>query len=160
MRWLVYKRTGDEKQAMTDKAKDAAGIFVHKVMKRLSQLYQQMDGKDAVYVNEGAFGREIRACVECFFQETTRHNWVYRRNVQDDDGLVMDLIKTQVCVHLAAAAEMQDDRRRYSAAIQEEFERIWRYVREWLEEDESAHGGERMGELLAALKELVKHYDK
>jgi hypothetical protein len=146
---------------MAHLAKDAPGIFVYKVMKRLSELYQQMDGKYVVYVNEAAFGREIRACVECFFKETSRHTWVYKPKIQDDDNMVMDLIKTQVCVHLAAAAEMEDDRRRYSPAIQEEFSQIWRYVREWLGEDEAAaRGGESTGDLLAALKELVKHYDK
>lgn len=69
---------------MSTVAKDAAGIFVHKVEQRLWQLYQDMAGPNAQYVNEGDFGREIRACVTCFYWEKTRHQWVNRK--LDDEG--------------------------------------------------------------------------
>ncbi len=142
---------------------DAAGIFVYKVENALFKLYRSMHGEGAAYVTELAFGNEIRACVLCFYWQKpeTRHQWLVRTEIQDDDEKALDVIKKQVCVHLAAAAEMGEDSGRYPAAIQSEFERIWRYVREWLGEDEAAaRGGESTGDLLAALKELVKHYDK
>jgi hypothetical protein len=119
-----------------------------------------MQGKGVVYVVEREFDGEIRACVTCFHWEKTRHVWMVRPDIQNDDEKALEIIKKQVSVHLAAAAEMGEDSGRYSAAIQSEFDRIWRYVREWLEEDERAHGGERMGELLAKLKELVEQYQK
>jgi hypothetical protein len=149
---------------MAHLAKDAPGIFVHKVMKRLSGLYQQMDGKDADYVNEGAFGREIRACVECFFRETTRHNWVYRPNIQDNDDMVMQLIKTRVYGHLENAARMsaQTTVMPYKIEIMMEFDDIWRYVREWLREGEpdtrGGEQGERMQEMLDELQTLLEHW--
>ena len=68
-------------------SKDAAGIFVHKVENALFKLYQAMDGPHAVYVNEGEFGQEIRACVSCFYWQKsgTRHQWMVRQDIQDDD---------------------------------------------------------------------------
>ena len=145
---------------MARAARDAAGIFVHKVENALFKLYQPMDGKDAVYVNEGDFGKEIRACVTCFYWEKTRHQWVRRPEMQDDDK-ALEVIEKQVCVHLAAAAEMEDDRRRYSPAIQEEFDRIWRYVREWLGEGETENAGERdVGALLAALRKFLDDWER
>ena len=140
-------------------SKDAAGIFVHKVENALFKLYQTMDGPHAVYVNEGEFGQEIRACVSCFYWQKsgTRHQWMVRQDIQDDDEKELNVIKTQVCVHLAAA-EMGEDRRRYSAEIQSEFDRIWRYVREWLGEGEETHGEDRLHELLKQLKELIAKY--
>jgi hypothetical protein len=145
---------------MAHPARDEPFMFVHNVENRLFKLYQAMDGPHAAYVNEGEFGREIRACVACFHWEKARHVWVVRQEMQDDDEKALEIIRTQVCVHLAAAAEMREDSGRYSAAIQSEFERIWRYVREWLEADGGAHAGDRMRELLAKLKEVVRQYDK
>ncbi len=143
-------------------ARDEPFRFVHNVENGLFKLYEAMHGKDAVYVNEGDFGQEIRACVLCFYWQRpeTRHQWLVRPELQDDDEKALEVIRTQVCVHLAAAAEMGADSRRYSAAIQSEFARIWRYVREWLEADEGAHAGDRMRELLFKLKEVVRQYDK
>jgi hypothetical protein len=148
---------------MAHPAKDAAFKFVHYVEVGLFKLYQEMRGHGVVYVAEREFDREIRTCVTCFYWERNRNDWVVNKELQRDDAKALEIIKKVVCVHLAAAAaaEMEEDRRRYSAAIQTEFERIWRYVREWLGEDEAtAHGGESTGDLLAALKELVRQYDK
>ena len=145
---------------MAHLAKDAVGIFVYKVEQALFELYQAMDGPRAVYVNEGDFGKEIRACVTCFYWEKTRHQWVRRPEMEDDDK-ALEVIKQQVCVHLAAAAEMAEDRRRYSAEIQSEFDRIWRYVREWLGEGETENAGERdVGALLAALRKFLDDWER
>jgi hypothetical protein len=146
---------------MAHLAKDASGIFVYKVENALFKLYQAMQGDGVDYVVDREFDGEIRSCVTCFYWEKTRHVWVVRQEIAEDDEKALEVIEKQVCVHLAAAAEVGEDKRRYSAAIQNEFERIWRYVREWLGEDEEeTRGGESTGELLPALKDLVSHFDK
>ena len=139
--------------------KDADGIFVHKVENALFKLYQAMDGPHAVYVNEGEFGKEIRACVSCFYWEKTRHVWIVNKALADDDDRALEVLETQVCVHLAAAAEMGEDLGRYPAAVQEEFGRIWRYVREWLGED-AGTGGRDVRALLAALRKFLDGWEK
>jgi hypothetical protein len=142
---------------MATAARDTAAIFVYKVEKGLFDLYQDMAGPHAVYVNEGDFGSEIRACVECFHWEQQRHQWVRRPEMEDDDK-ALDVIEKRVCVHLAAAATMEESKGQYSAKIQSEFDRIWRYVREWLGEGEP-ETREDMRELLAALKRMLQKYD-
>ncbi len=61
---------------MARPAKEAVFKFVHYVETGLFQLYQDMAGPNAVYVNEGEFANEIRACVTCFYWEKMRHQWV------------------------------------------------------------------------------------
>jgi hypothetical protein len=143
---------------MAHLAKDAAGIFVHKVENALFKLYQAIAGKDAVYVNEGEFEKEIRAAVSCFYCEKTRHVWIVNQALANDDEKALDVIQKQVCVHLAAAAGMEEDQRRYSPAIQAEFARIWRYVREWLGED-AGTGGRDVRALLAALRKFLDEWE-
>ena len=51
---------------MTHLAKDAAAIFVYKVEKQLFDLYQEMDGPHAQYVNETDFAtRQPSLCTQC-----------------------------------------------------------------------------------------------
>ena len=141
---------------MAHLAKDAPGIFVYKVEKQLFNLYQEMDGPHAQYVNEGDFGREIRACVECFYKENIRHQWVNRHL---DDEAALEVIETQVSVHLAAAAEMGVSKRCYSAKIQTDYDAIWRYVREWLGEESDGDAARRLRELLAGLRKLLETFE-
>ena len=143
---------------MAAKAKDAAGIFVYKVENALFKLYQAMDGPNAAYVNEGEFGKEIRACVSCFYWEKTRHVWIVNKTLAEDDDRALAKIKDEVCVHLAAAAGMEEDKRRYSAQIQADFDKLWQYVRDWLGEESDGRGNTQ--ELLAELKGLVERWEK
>ena len=141
---------------MAHLAKDAPGIFVCKVEKQVWALYQAMAGPGAVYVNEGDFGREIRACVTCFYWEKTRHQWVNRTL---DDEAALKVIEQQVCVHLAAAAEMGEGKRCYSATIQADFDKLWQYVREWLGEESDGDAARRLRELLAGLRKLLETFE-
>ena len=141
---------------MAHLAKDAPGIFVHKVEQQVWALYQAMAGPNAVYVNEGDFGREIRACVTCFCWEKERHQWVNRKL---DDEAALKVIEQQVCVHLAAAAEMGEGKRCYSAKIQADFDAIWQYVREWLGEESDGDAARRLRELLAGLRKLLETFE-
>ena len=144
---------------MAHLAKDAPGIFVHKVENTLFKLYQAMDGPNAAYVNEGEFGKEIRACVSCFYWEKTRHVWIVNQALADDDDRALDVIEKQVCVHLAAAAEMGEDMRRYPAAVRSEFDKLWQYVRAWLGEESDGDAARRLRELLAGLRKLLETFD-
>ena len=141
---------------MAHLAKDAPGIFVYKVEKQVWALYQAMAGPNAVYVNEDEFGREIRACVSCFYWEKERHQWVNRKL---DDEAALQAIEQQVCVHLAAAAEMGEDMRRYPAAVRSDFEKLWQYVREWLGEESDGDAARRLRELLAGLRKLLETFE-
>ena len=138
--------------------KDAAGIFVHKVENWLWDLYQEMTGTEAVYVNEGDFGREIRTCVECFYWEKERHQWVNRKI---DDERALRIIKTEVRERLANAATMQAGKEQYSVLEQMKFTQLYEYVREWLGEekagDETRKDG-RTQELLDALKKIIERF--
>ncbi len=156
---VAYKGGVCEDEDMAEKAKDAPFKFVHNVEDGLFKLYQVMDGPSAVYVNEGEFGREIRACVSCFYWEKERHKWIVNQALANDDDKALEVLEKQVCVHLAAAAEMGEDMRRYSPAIQAEFARIWRYVREWLGED-AGTGGRDVRALLAALREFLDGWER
>ncbi len=49
--------------------KDTEGIFVHKEQVFLLGLLNETTGRSVVYVNETAFKRDIRECVNLFYWE-------------------------------------------------------------------------------------------
>jgi hypothetical protein len=141
--------------------KDADGFFVHKVENGLWELYREMAGPDAKYVNETDFEREIRACVLCFYWERNRHDWVNRK-IKDAAGV--HIIETDIRGRLAEAATMQAGKEQCSLQVQMDFQNLYDYVREWLgeaaTETRGAGKGGSMQELLDALKKLIERYEQ
>lgn len=138
-------------------AKDAAGIFVHRVEEGLLGLLADTAGPHAVYVPETDFERNIRTCVLYFYWENGRQKWV-SRNVED--GTALEIIKRDIRPVLERHAASGTSTERYSEKVQAAFENVWRYVREWLGEGATeTRGADRMQELLAALHKLLEQYD-
>ena len=144
----------------------SAGIFVYRVQKKLRDVYEKMVGRDSAYVEFNDFQREVGACVVHFWVWGHDKTWA-SKNVEDDAALA--IITEEVRPRLERAAGMDKLKKMYSAAAQEAFDDLLRYVREWYGTDAATrtgtdaaartNGGDEVRKLIDDLQRVLHEYD-